>query len=275
MAAFEEGLRAHGYVIGVDVVIEIRSAEGNMERYPEVVREVVNSKPDVIITGVNANTTAVKKLTDSIPIVMMIGTDIINQGYAKSLSRPGGNVTGFSYDVGGEAVGKQLELLKEAAPHTSRVAVLFDPPYEREHRDAIRKAASALGVGLAWIDITDDFAGGFGRGRGVRIFIAGGTRMFARRGDVVALAAKYRLPAAYYEAAFVDAGGLMSYGPNIPALYRAGARFVDRILKGARPGELAIEQPAKIDLIINLKTARSLGMSPPPSLLLRADRVIE
>jgi putative ABC transport system substrate-binding protein len=278
MSAFEEGLRAHGHMPGRDVVIERRSAEGNLERYPEVVREVVSSNPDVIITGVNANTTAVKALTDTIPIVMMVGTDVINQGYVKSFAKPGGNITGLTWDVGGGTVSKRLELLKEAAPAISRVAVLFDPPYEVEYGAAIRSAAAALGVELAWFDATDDFSRSFAAATGQAadaLFINGGARMFARRAEVVALAAKYRLPAAYFEAVFVDAGGLMSYGPNIPALFRAGARFVDKILKGARPGDLPIEQPTKIDFIINLRTARSLGLSLPQSLLLRADRVIE
>jgi len=249
-----------------------------MERYPEVVQEVVRSRPDVIVTGVNINTTAVKALTDTIPIVMFIGTDVIGQGYIKSFAKPGGNITGLTWDVGGGTVAKRLELLKEAAPTISRVAVMFDPPYEKEYGAVIQSAAGSLGVSLLWFDATDDFERSFeaaSRERADALFINGGARMFGRRGEVVALAAKHRLPAAYFDVGFVASGGLLSYAPDLVTQFRAGARHVARILKGAKPGDLPVEQPTKIEFAVNLKTAKALGLKIPKSLLLRADRVIE
>jgi len=276
--AFEQGLRDHGYVLGTDVVIDYRSAEGRIERYPEVAQEVVRSNPDVIVTGVNAATTPVKALTRAIPIVMMVGTDVIRQGYAKSFAKPGGNITGLTRDVASGTIGKRLELLKEAVPNISRVTVMFDPPYEEEYGQAIREAASVLGVKLSSGDITDDFERSFAaaaREPVDAVLTQGGPRMFARRAELIALAAKHRLPAAYHDLEYVEAGGLMSYGPNLAALFRAGARFVDKILKGARPGDLPIEQPTRFDLAINLKTASALGLRIPQTVLLRAERVVE
>lgn len=276
--ALEQGLRDHGYVLGKDIVIDYRSAGGRIERYPEVAQEMVRNNPDLIVTGVNAATAPVKALTQTIPIVMLVGTDVIRQGFAKSYARPGGNVTGLTRDVGSDAEVKRLELLKLAVPGISRVGVLYDAPYDVEYGSAIREAALVLGMKLSSGDITDDFERGFAavaRERVDAIVTQGGPRMFARRAELVALAAKHRLPAAYHDMEYVEAGGLMSYGPDLAALFRAGARFVDKILKGARPGDLPVEQPTKIDLAINLTTARALGLKIPQIVLLRAERVIE
>ena len=278
VAALEQGLRDHGYVPGKDILIELRSAEGKMERYPEVVQEVVQSKPDVIVTGPNANTTAVKAATQSIPIVFAIGTDVIGEGYVKSLAKPGGNITGLTWDVGGGTVSKAFELLKEAAPRISRVAVLYEPPYHVVYRRAVEDGASAMKVSLVWLDSADNFERSIVQAvqeRANAVYVMGGPRLFGRRAEVVALAAKHRLPATYVNTEYVDVGGLMAYAPNIATSFRGTARYIDKILKGAKPGDLPVEQPTKFDLVINLKTAKALGLKIPPSLLLRADRVIE
>jgi len=276
--AFEAGMRDHGYVIGKDYVLDVRSAEGKNERYPHVVKEVIASSPDVIITGVNMTTDAVKSMTRTIPIVMGIGTDVIGQGYAKSLATPGGNITGMSWDPGGEVTAKALELLREAAPEISRLAILWEPPYKANYGAVIDEAARSLGLATIWVkysgDLDKDFAE-MRRQRADAMYVLTGVRVWSRRSEVAALAAAHRLPATYVVSEFVDAGGLMSYAPTNIIAFRALARYVDEILRGANPGDLPIEQPSRIDLVINLRAAKALGLNIPPSLLLRADRVIE
>jgi len=276
--AFEAGMRDHGYVVGEDVVLEVRSAEGRVERYPQVVKEIVASNPHVIITSVNMTTDVVKSTTQTIPIVMAIGTDVVAAGYAESLARPGGNITGITWDVGGDVTAKALELLREAAPEISRVAVLWEPPYEANYRAAIDKAAKNFGLATIWLrysgDLNKDFVE-IRRQRADAMYGLTGARVWARRSEVVALAAAHRLPATYVVSEFVDAGGLMSYAPTNTGAFRAVARYVDQILRGANPGDLPVEQPARIDLVINLRAAKALGLKIPPALLLRADRVIE
>jgi len=278
ISALEQGMRDLGYVVGKDVVVEVRSAEGKMERYAEVVQDVVRSNPDVIVTGVNASTTVIKAATQNIPIVMTIGTDVIGAGYVKSLANPGGNITGITWDVGGGTVQKRLELLKELAPRISRIAVLWEPPYRDQYKPPMDTAAHSLGVSMFWHEYSGDPERDFAamaRLRAEAFYFLSGARIFARRSELLALATKSRLPAAFPISEFVDAGGLMSYGPNISAAFRSAARFVDKILKGTKPGDLPVEQPTKIDLVINLKTAKTLGLKISQSVLLRADRVIE
>jgi ABC-type uncharacterized transport system substrate-binding protein len=276
--AFEAGMRDHGYVVGEDVVVDVRSAEGRIERFPQVVKEVVASNPDVIITSTNMTTDVVRSMTQTIPIVMGIGTDVIAAGYAKSLAKPGGNITGITWDVGGEVTAKALELLREAAPKISRVAVLWEPPYEANYRVAIDKAARSFGLTTIWLqysgDLDKDFAD-MRRQRADAMYALTGVRVWVRRSEVVALAETHRLPATYVVSEFVDAGGLMSYAPTNIVAFRAVARYVDKILRGANPGDLPIEQPSRIDLVINLRAAKALGLKIPRALLLRADRVIE
>jgi len=278
IAALEQGLRDLGYVPGKDILIEVRSAEGKMERFPEVVQEVVRSKPDVILTGVNANTTLVKAATQSIPIVMTIGTDVVGAGYVKSLAKPGGNITGITWDVGGGTVIKRLELLKEIAPRISRIAVLWESPYREQYKPYVDTAAPLLGVSTFWHEYSGDPERDFAemtrlRAEAVDVYPSGG--IFSRRAEIIALAAKHRLPTAFSVSEFVASGGLMSYGPNLAGAFRAAARHIDKILKGAKPGDIPVEQPTVIDLTINLKTANALGIKVPQMVLLRADRVIE
>ena len=278
MAAFEHGLRDRGYVPGKDVVINIRSAEGRIERYPQVVQDIVHSKPDVILTAVNANTTAVKAVTQTIPIVMVIGTDVIRAGYVKSLAAPGWNVTGLSADVGADVIAKRLELLREMAPTISRVAILSEPPSRVEYRRALESAAPVLGLSMLWVEYSGDLERDFAevtRWRADAVFHLPQARMYGRRVEIVALEAKHGLPSAYTVSEFVEAGGLMAYGPNLSVLYRTAATYVDKILKGAKPGDLPVEQPTKFDLVINLKTAKALRLTIPQSMLLRAERVIK
>ncbi len=276
--ALELGLRDQGYVIGRDVVVEHRSADGRIERLSEVVRELVRGKVDVFVTGVNRVTATVKAATQSIPIVMTIGSDVVGAGFAKSLAKPGGNITGFTIDVGSEVVVKRFELLKDISPKVSRVAVLSDSPAKAQSQEPLDKAASVLGLSTFWLkhsgDLDRDFADIL-RWRSDAVFSLDGGRIFGRQAEFVALATKHRLPTSHSVSEFVDAGGLMSYGPNIAAAWRGAARHVDKILKGAKPGDIPVEQPTVIDLTINLKTARTLGLKIPPSLLLRAVRVIE
>lgn len=278
IAAFENGLRDEGYAPGKDVLLDYRSAESDPARYGKVVRDLVQSKPDVIVTGINDNTAAVRAETRTIPIVMMVGTDVVAQGFVKSLARPGGNITGLTYDVGNESVAKRFELLKLAVPRTRRVAVLYDPPYGAENRDIDEAAARSLHLQVLRLDITDDFERTFAtlsNKRADAVFFYIGARQTARRAEVVAATLKYRLPSNFPVAEFVEAGGLMSYGPNLPDMYRRGAAYVSKILKGAKPEDLPVQQPVKLDLVINLKTAKALGLTIPRIVLLRAERVIE
>ncbi|HEX9875015.1 MAG TPA: ABC transporter substrate-binding protein [Gammaproteobacteria bacterium] len=279
VTALTEGLRALGYVEGRNLVLEWRHAEGKMERFPGLASEVVRDKPDVIVTGTNPGTHAAKRATQTIPIVMIVGTDVVGEGFVTSLGRPGGNITGLTWDVGVSTMAKRFDFLKEALPGLSRVAVLWDagadaPAFE----SAIKEGAASVGLKLIWLKVTDDLEPLFAEARRAgaeAIFTGGGARLFRLRKEVVALAARYRLPDSHYSGEFVEAGGLMSYAPNLPDMFRRAATHIDKILRGAKPAELPVEQPTRIDLLINLKTAKALGLALPNRLLLRADRVIE
>ena len=279
VTALTEGLRALGYVEGRNLVLEWRHADGKVERFPELASEVVRDKPDVIVTGTNPGTHAAKRATQTIPIVMIVGTDVVKEGFVASLGRPGGNITGLTWDVGVATMAKRFDFLKEALPGLSRVAVLWDagadaPAFE----SAIKEGAASVGLKLIWLKVTDDLEPLFAeaqRAGAEAIFTGGGARLFRLRKEVVALAARYRLPDTHYSGEFVEAGGLMSYAPNLPDMFRRAAIYIDKILRGAKPAEIPVEQPTRIDLLINLKTAKALGLALPNSLLLRADRVIE
>ena len=278
MAAFEHGLRDRGYVPGEDVIIDIRSAEGEIGRYPQVVRDIVQSQPDVILTAVNANTSAVKAATQTIPIVMMIGTDVIRAGYVKSLASPGSNITGLSADVGADFVAKRFQLFRELAPAVSRLAILWEPPSRIDYRRALESAGSAAGLNMLWLEYSGDLQRDYAdllRWQADGIFHIPQARMYGRRREIVDLEAKHKLASSFTTSEFVEAGGLMAYGPDLSDLYRNAATYVDKILKGANPARLPVEQPTKLDLAINLKTAKMLGLSVPQSLLLRAERIIE
>jgi putative tryptophan/tyrosine transport system substrate-binding protein len=282
--AFLQGLRDLGYVEGRNLVIEIRSAEGKFERLPALAAELVALKVDVIVVGGTPAALAAKQATTILPIVVSAAGDLVASGLVTSLTRPGGNVTGLSM-LSSDLVGKCLELLKQAVPGVSRVAVLWQPGVLDEHteKDILKGAevaARALGVQLQFVEARGpkDFDRAFSeitRARPGALTVLPSSMFLTERRRLVDLAAKNRLPAVYFVREFVDAGSFMSYGPNLPDLSRRAATYVDKILKGAKPGDLPIEQPTKFELVINLKTAKGLGLTIPPSLLQRADQVIE
>jgi putative ABC transport system substrate-binding protein len=282
--AFLRGLRDLGYVEGSNVVIEYRDAEGKPERLPALAAELVALKVDVIVAPPTLAALAAKQATRTLPIVFT-AADPVTDGLVTSLARPGGNVTGLSTTAAPEIVGKRLELLKQAVPGVNRVAVLWQPggQGERTNKDMLKGAevaARALGVRLHVVEARgpEDFDRAFSdmtRARAGALTSVGTTMFFNERRRLVALAAKNRLPAAYSQREFVDAGGLMAYGANIPDLWRRAATYVDKILKGAKPADLPVEQPTKFELVVNLKTAKALGLTIPPALLVRADEVIQ
>lgn len=276
--AFEQGMQDQGYTIGKNLVLEYRLADGKIERLSDLARELVAANVDVIVVGTNPNIVAAKAATQKIPIVFAVGTDVVGQGFVRSLARPGGNITGITWDVGDGVVSKSIELLKEIAPRISRLAVLYEAPYQSYYRKAAEYAAARLRLTVSWTDASDDYERGFAeamRERANAVYALGGPRMFTRRAEFVAIAAKSRLPTTYVNTEFVDAGGLMAYAPNVSVSFRDVARYVDKILKGAKPDDLPVQQPTKIDFVINHKTAKLLGLSIPQSMLLRADRLIE
>jgi ABC-type uncharacterized transport system substrate-binding protein len=282
--SFRQGLRDLGYVEGRNVVIEYRDAEGKPERLPALAAELVALKVDVIVAGGTAQALAAKQATRSLPIVFAQAADPVSSGLVTSLARPGGNVTGLSM-LNPELVGKCLEHLKEAVPGISRVAVLWragelGERTERDMRKGAEVAARALGVRLQFLEArgSADLDRAFSemtRARAEALTVLTSTTLIGERIHLVDLAAKNRLPAVYPWREGVDAGGLMSYGPNGADMYRRAATYVDKILKGAKPGDMPVEQPTKFELVINLKTAKALGLTIPPSVLARADQVIE
>jgi putative ABC transport system substrate-binding protein len=282
--AFLQGLRDLGYVEGRNVVIEIRDAEGKSERLPALATELVALKVDVIVVGSTPQALAAQQATRTLPIVFASASDPVASGLVTSLARPGGNVTGLS-NLGTELVGKCLELLTQAVPGVSRVAALWQPGVlpERTEKDMLKGAdvaARALGVRLQVVEArgSADFDRAFSdmtRARAGALTALPSVMFFNERRRLVDLAAKNRLPAVYTTREFADAGGLMAYGPNFADMWRRAATYVDKILKGAKPGDLPVEQPTKFELVINLKTAKALGLMIPPSLLGRADEVIQ
>jgi ABC-type uncharacterized transport system substrate-binding protein len=280
--AWLEGLREYGYISGQNLLIECRYSEGREEWAPALMAELVNSKPDLLVAIGSPNTLAAKQATGSIPIVMVSVTDPVGRGLVASLAHPGGNVTGLTDTVGVEIAGKQLQLLKEAVPQASRVAVLWystglpSPAYRREEEAAAR----ALGLTLQFYSIKtpEELEGAFTavtKDRAEALLVEPSPFIWVHRQRIVALAAQSRLPAMYFQRAHVEAGGLMSYTVNEAACFRRLAYYVDKILNGAKPADLPIEQPTKFDLVINLKTAKTLGLTIPQSLLNRADEVIQ
>ena len=278
--AFRQGLRELGYVDGKNVIIEWRSAEGKPEHVSELAVELVRLKPDVIVTAAPAVTAPVKQATKTIPIVMAFDDDPVGNKFVASLARPGGNITGLS-NLSPEISGKQLELLREIVPGLTRVAVLgtSDRPGNRQTLREIELAAGTLGVTVQYLeiqnynDIETAFRGAR-NGRAEAVLGLGGPVINSHRTKVVALAVKSRLPAMYPRPEFVEVGGLMTYGANITHLYHRAAVYVDKILKGAKPADLPVEQPTKFEFVINLKTAKQIGLTIPPNVLARADKVI-
>jgi putative tryptophan/tyrosine transport system substrate-binding protein len=274
---FLHGLRELGWIERQNLIIERRSAEGNLERLPDLAAELVRLRVEIIVAGDSAAIDPARQATKTLPIVMTVSGDPVGAGFVVSLGRPGGNITGLT-NVSPELAGKRLELLKEFVPRLGRVAVLGEP----RHPDwqTLAAATAALGVQLQPLKVSsrDEFEDAFhlaaSQGAGGLIVLPSPLTNLSRT-RLVALAKSSRLPAVYALREYVEAGGLIAYGPNIPAMYHRAATYVDKILKGVKPADLPIEQPTKFELVINLKTAKALGLTIPQTLLLRADQVIE
>jgi putative ABC transport system substrate-binding protein len=277
---FEQRLRELGHIEGQDIFIEFRNAEGNVDRLPGLVAELVRLRVDVIVTATAAATTAAKEATSKIPIVIAaIDFDPIALGYVSSLARPGANVTGVFFRQSELAV-KRLQLFKELLPTLDRLAVLYDS-LAADQLNAVEAASPSIGVKLLPVNLGNppyDFESAFGvakRSRVNALFVLTSAVIFRDRAQLAQLAMKHRLPTSFAHREHAEAGGLMAFGANMPNMYRLVADRVDKILKGAKPADLPVEQPTKYELVINMKTAKALGLTIPQSLLLRADQVIE
>jgi putative ABC transport system substrate-binding protein len=281
LEAFRQGLRELGYVEGKNIVIEWRYAEGKLDRLPALAAELVRLKVDIIVTAGPSATRAAKEATSTIPIVMALDNDPVGSGVVASLARPGGNITGLS-TLAPEISGKRLELLRETIPRLSRVAVLgtsaspSNPPMLRE----ADIAAKAFGVKLQYLDVLNakDIETAFraaSKGSADGVLLLQSAVLNSQRKQIADFAVNNRLPAIYFTAEWVEDGGLMSYGANYSDLYRRSATYVDKILKGAKPADLPVEQPRKFEFIISLKAAKQIGLTIPPDVLARADRVIK
>ena len=281
LAAFREGLRERGWVEGQNIVIEFRYANGKVDQLPALVSELVRLKVDIIVTTSSATTWAAKSATQSIPIVMAASANALGEGLVTSLAHPGGNITGMTFLAGPEIAGKQLQLLKEVAPAASRVAVLTNPT-NRSHAAFAREvkvAARSLGTQVQVFeapnpDQLDSSFAAMTKEHAAALLVLTDSMFVGQRQRVADLAARSRLPALYSQREFVDAGGLVSYGPSLSDMFRRATTHVDKLLRGAKPGDIPVEQPTKFELVINFKTAKALGLTIPQSLLLRADEVI-
>jgi putative ABC transport system substrate-binding protein len=279
--AFRQGLRDLGYVEGKNIVIEYRTAEGKLERLPALAAELVRLKVDVIVTRGPPPTRSAKEATSTIPIVMGSDIDPVGNGFVASLARPGGNITGLSA-LSPELSGKQLELLKEIIFKLSRVAVLGTStiPGSAQMLRETEAAAGVFGVHLQYLDVQKpkEIETAFraaSKGRADAVLVLPNPLTLSQRTQVVDLAVKSRLPVMYPQSEYVEDGGLMTYGPSINDLFRRAATYVDKILKGAKPADLPVEQPTKFEFIINLKAAKQIGLTIPPNVLARADQVIK
>ncbi len=281
--AFRQGLREQGWVEGQNIVIEYRFAEGRLDRLPDLAAELVRLKVDIIVAHSTPGATAAKNATNTIPIVMTVVGDPVGLGLIASLARPGGNATGLSFSVVGlEIIGKQLELLKETVPKIRRMAILSNaanPIQPLAIRD-VNVAARSLGVQLQLLEVRgpNEFDSAFAamaKERVGALLVVADSMFVFHRTQLADLAARSRLPAAYGWREHVEAGGLMSYGPSLRDLFQRAATYVDKIIKGAKPADLPVQQPTKFELVINLKTAKALGLTIPQSVQVRADQVIE
>jgi putative tryptophan/tyrosine transport system substrate-binding protein len=280
--ALLQALRELNWIEGRNIVIERRFSAGNFDRLREFAAELVRLKVDAIVAVASAGTQAAKDATASIPICFVNAGDPVGQGFVMSLARPGGNVTGVSFDASPDITAKQLQLILETVPKASRVAVLWNPtsPFLRSYWSVAQAAAPALGVVLQSLEVQDasQYETAFkaiGRDRADALVVLSDSFATFHRARIAELAAEHRLPVLYGHRQYVEAGGLMSYGPSLFDVYRRAAAYVDKILKGTRPADLPVEQPTKYELVINLKTAKALGLELPPTLLARADEVIE
>jgi len=279
--AFRQGLRELGHIEGKNIVIEYRYAEGKLDRMPALAAELVRLKVDVIVTGGSPTTLSAKEATVTIPIVMAGDADPVGSGVVASLARPGGNITGLS-TLATDISGKRLELLKEILPRLSRVAVLGTSTYPG-NTEALREmelAAGAFGVNLQYLDVLDpkDIATALqeaSKRRADAVLVLASSVLLSERTQVADLVIKSGIAVIYPGGEYVESGGLMSYGVSIADLYRRAATYVDKIFKGAKPADLPVEQPTKFEFIVNLKAAKQIGLTIPPNVLTRADKVIK
>jgi putative ABC transport system substrate-binding protein len=278
--AFGQGLRERGYVEGQNIVVERRFGDANAERMVEVAAELVRLKVDVIVTATDVAIAAVQRQTHTIPIVMANSTDPVGTGFVASLAHPGGNVTGIA-SISPDLNAKRLELLKEAVPGLSRVAIIWSPDDRGGVLDykETESAAPSLRLQLQSVEVrrSADFERAFldlTAGRAEAVIVVPSALTYTNRDQIASLALKHRLPSMYGAGQNVEAGGLIAYGPSYADTWRRSATYVDKILKGTKPGDLAIEQPTKFEFVINVKTAKALGLTLTPSLLRRADEVI-
>jgi len=282
LQAFLRKLRALGWVEGQNLIIEYRWADGNVERLPDLAAELVQRKVDVIVAPAGSAALAAKKATSAIPIVMIFPSDPVEIGLVASLNRPGGNITGTTFTPGPEIFGKQMQILREMVPRASRVAILSnpaDPSFALQMRE-VEATSRSLHIRLQHVEAKgpeelDRAFAAMARERADALLVGGTSTFLAHRARLAELAAKDRLPAMYSFRESVEAGGLMAYAVNMADFVGRAAVYVDKILKGAKPADLPIEQPTKFELIINLKAAKALGITVPQSLLLRADEVIQ
>jgi putative ABC transport system substrate-binding protein len=280
LEAFVQGLRELNWIDGRNYAMDVKWAEGRRERAAELAAEYVQRKVDIIVTWATGPSLAAKQATSTIPIVFALATDPVGSGLVTSLARPGGNVTGLSA-LNIDLIGKRIELLHEIAPTLRHIAILGNigvPDTAAEIR-ALADVARSIGLDVAILEIQrkENIAPAFAnlRDRSDALFVVGDPLTFSNRAEIIASAQAARLPATYANRDFVVAGGLMSYGPNFPDLFRRTAALVDKVLRGTKPADIPVEQPTRIDLVINLTTAKALGLDVPPSLLARADEVIE
>jgi len=284
IAAFRQGLRELGYIEGQDVVFEYRFAEGKPDRLPDLAAELVRLKVDVIVTRPQPPTiAAAQRATRAIPIVML-GTvvDPVEAGFVASLAKPGGNVTGLT-NIDSELHGKRLGLIKEAFPKISRVGILWPEPQQKQAAKEIEIVRQSVGIQIqseivasgSGLDGLERAIAAIDRGRPEALLVASSQVIVENRARIIGFAANRRLPTIYAHSQYVDAGGLMSYGSHFNDLHRRGAVYVDKILKGAKPADLPVEQPTKFELVINLKAAKQIGLTIPPNVLARADKVIK
>ena len=282
LQAFRDGLRELGYVEGKNLQLEVRWGEGKLERLPTLADELVQAKVDVIVAGTSPAVVAARQATQTIPIVMPVSSDPVGDGLVASLARPGGNITGLSL-MAPELGQKRLQLLEELFPKVSRaVAVLWNPAYVgmRARFEQAQVAAPAVGLTVRSVEVRDTHELDVAFEAIIRehpdgLLLLVDPFTFSQRARIVEFGAEQRLPVIYESSDFVDVGGLISYGPNINDMYRRSATYVDKILRGAKPADLPVEQPTKFEMAVNLRAAKALGIKFPESILLRADKVIE
>ena len=276
---FRQGLRDLGYIEGKNIVVEYRWTEGKIERVPELAQDLVHRKVRVIVGSGEPVLHALKNATATIPIVMGTSQDPVGSGFVASLARPGGNITGMTSNSA-ELAGKRLELLKQAFPSASRIAVLWDQGVSPAQLRSTEKMSRSLGLQFQSLEVRgpgdlESVIATTRKERAGAIVVLGSATLFAQRNELAAFVDRARLPAIYSHGGFVEAGGLMSYGAHFPEAFRRAASYVDRILNGAKPGDLPVEQASRFELVVNMKTAKALGITIPEKVLVRADRVIE